>query len=104
MWTIGVTELKPKRNAVNACFFQHRGHWPRIPGLESALTRDLRAALVEGVDRAIFLGDSSGGTGTASNIVGLQTAANVVEKELIHANQQNQGAGQSCDGMLCRIN
>ena len=45
----------------------------RIPGLESALTRDLRMALTEGIDRAIFLGDSTANP-NAGDIVGLTTA------------------------------
>ena len=71
-WTIGVTEMKPKRNAVRLVFSIEDA--ARIPGLESALTRDLRMALVEGVDRAIFLGDA-GATGTSADITGLQSAA-----------------------------
>ena len=38
------------------------------------LQRDLRMALTEGIDRAIFKGDS-GPAGTGADIVGLQTAA-----------------------------
>ena len=70
-WTVGVTELKPKRNAVHAIFSIEDAQ--RIgPGLEDALQRDLRMALVEGIDRAIFKGDS-GPSGTGSDIVGFQT-------------------------------
>ena len=71
-WTVGVTELTPKRNAATLKFSIE--DTARIPGLEPALTRDLRMALTEGVDRAIFLGDS-GATPNAGDIVGLQTAA-----------------------------
>ena len=53
-WTIGVTEMKPKRNAVRLLFSIEDA--ARIPGLESALVRDLKMALTEGIDRAIFLG------------------------------------------------
>ena len=71
-WTISVTELKPKRNAVHAVFsiedVQRIG-----PGLEDALQRDLRAALVEGIDRSIFKGDA-GPAGTDADIVGFQKA------------------------------
>ena len=45
-WTVGVSELKPTRNAVRLVFSIEDA--ARIPGLESALTRDLRMALVEG--------------------------------------------------------
>ena len=72
-WSIGVTEMKPKRNAVHAIFniedVQRIG-----PGLEAALQRDLRSALVEGIDKSIFLGDATP-TAAAADIVGLQTAA-----------------------------
>ena len=56
-----------------------------IPGLESALTRDLRMALTEGVDRAIFLGDATA-TGTDADIVGLNTAA-ITEVAVTQANK-----------------
>ena len=81
-WTIGVTELKPKRNAVRLLFNVEDA--ARIPGLESALTRDLRMALTEGVDRAIFLGDDTG-TPNAGDIVGLTTASGLVEKTITQA-------------------
>ena len=83
-WTIGVTEMKPKRNAVRLLFSIEDA--ARIPGLEAALTRDLRAALVEGVDRAIFLGDA-GATGTGADIVGLTTATGLTEKTITQANK-----------------
>ena len=70
-WTIGVTEMKPKRNAVRLVFSIEDA--ARIPGLESALTRDLRMALMEGVDRIIFLGDATA-SATDADITGLQTA------------------------------
>ena len=82
-WTIGVTELTPKRNAVRLVFSIEDA--ARIPGLESALTRDLRMALTEGVDRAIFLGDATA-TGTDADIVGLNTAA-ITEVAVTQANK-----------------
>ena len=84
VWTVGVTELKPARNAVRAVFTEEDAH--RLPSLEASLRRDLGMALAEGVDRAIFLGDS-GASGTASDIVGLTTAANVVEVDITQANK-----------------
>ena len=83
-WTIGVTELKPKRNSVRLLFNIEDA--ARIPGLESALTRDLRMALTEGVDRAIFLGDSTANP-NAGDIVGLNTAADLVVKTITQANK-----------------
>ena len=82
-WTIGVTEMKPKRNAVRLLFSIEDA--ARIPGLESALNRDLRMALMEGVDRAIFLGDA-GASGNDADITGLQTAA-ITETTLTQANK-----------------
>lgn len=82
-WTIGVTEAKPKRNAVRAVFTIEDA--ARIPGLESALTRDLRMALTEGIDRAVFLGDTTA-TGTDADITGLQTAS-ITETTLTQANK-----------------
>lgn len=70
-WTVGVSELKPTRNAVRLVWSIEDA--ARIPGLESALTRDLRMALAEGVDRAIFLGDA-GANENSADITGLQTA------------------------------
>ena len=83
-WTIGVKELKPKRNAVRLLFSIEDA--ARIPGLEGALTRDLRAALTEGVDRAIFIGDA-GATGNDADIVGLTTATGVDEETLSQSNK-----------------
>ena len=50
------------------------------------MQRDLRAALVEGVDRAIFLGDA-GANEDPGDITGLQTAADLTEKEITQANK-----------------
>ncbi len=87
-WTVGVTEMKPKRNAVRLLFSIEDG--ARIPGLESALTRDLRMALTEGVDRAIFLGDA-GASGTDADITGLQTAT--ITEQTITQNNKILGPG-----------
>ncbi len=82
-WTIGVEDLTPKRNAVHLEFTMEDA--ARLPGLESALRRDLQAGLMESIDRAIFLGDS-GATGTGADIVGLNTAA-ITEVTLTQANK-----------------
>ena len=84
VWTIGVTEMTPKRNAVRLIF--NIEDTARIPGLESGLTRDLRMALAEGIDRAIFLGDD-GATGTDADITGLVDAAGLTEKTITQANK-----------------
>ena len=83
-WTVGVTELKPTRNAVRAVFTEEDAH--RLPSLEASLRRDLGMALAEGVDRAIFIGDA-GATPNSGDIVGLTTAANVVEVEITQTNK-----------------
>ena len=83
VWTVGVTELSPKRNAATLKFSIE--DTARIPGLESALTRDLRAALTEGIDRTVFLGDS-GATPNAGDIVGLQ-GAGITETTLTQSNK-----------------
>ena len=82
-WTVGVTEMKPKRNSVRALFTMEDAM--RLPGLEGALTRDLRMAIVEGIDRAVFIGDA-GGTGTDADITGLTTAA-ITESTITQANK-----------------
>ena len=70
-WTVGVTEVKPTRNAVRVVFTSEDA--ARLPGLEQALRRDMRAALVAGIDKAIFVGDS-GANEDAGGITGFQTA------------------------------
>ena len=82
-WEVGVVDLKPKRNAATLKFSIE--DTARIPGLESALTRDLRMALTEGVDRAIFTGDA-GATPNTGDIVGLNTAA-ITETTLTQTNK-----------------
>lgn len=83
-WTVGVTEVKPTRNAVRVVFSEEDSY--RLPGLEEALRRDMSAALTEGVDRAIFLGDADANEDTA-DIVGLTTATGLVDKTLTQANK-----------------
>ena len=75
-YTIALTELKPKRNAVHTIFSIQDSM--RVPGLEDAITRDLRAAVVDAVDLAIFLGDSTANPNDG-DIVGFQTHANIGE-------------------------
>ena len=83
-WTVGVTEIKPTGNRVRAVFNEEDA--AKLPGLEEALRRDLSMVLTEGVDRAIFLGDS-GANENAADIAGLTTATNVVEKTLTQTNK-----------------
>ena len=81
-WTFGVVELKPTRNSVHAVF--SREDDLRNPGLQDALTRDLRMALVDAVDLAVFEGDADANEDGA-DITGLQTATDVVEEDLTQA-------------------
>ena len=83
-WTVGVTEIKPTRNAVRALFTEEDA--ARLPGLEEALRRDLGMALTEGVDRVIFLGDDGANENTA-DITGLTTATGLTEKTLTQADK-----------------
>ncbi len=83
-WTIGVTEIKPTGNRARAVF--NGVDADRIPGLEQALRRDLRMAMAEGIDRAVFLGDD-GANENAADITGLQTAADMVEKTIKQADK-----------------
>ena len=82
-WTVGVREMRPKRGSVRAVFSIE--DQARLPGLEDALQRDLRAALADSIDAAIFKGDS-GPAGTSADIIGLQTAA-ITEFTLTQANK-----------------
>ena len=82
-WTIGVSELKPKRNGVRVVF--NREDELRNPGLQDALRRDMGMALAEGVDRAIFLGDD-GANPNAGDIDGFVDAT-LGESTLTQANK-----------------
>ena len=82
-WTVTTTELKPTRNGVRATY--SREDDLRSPGLAGALQRELRMALAEGIDRAIFLGDS-GANENSADITGLTTAA-ITEVTLTQSNK-----------------
>lgn len=97
-WTVGVSELKPTRNAVRLVFSVEDA--ARIPTLEDALTRDLRMALVEGVDRAVFLGDS-GANENSADITGLQTAAGLTERTITQsAKTTGEGVLKAFGGLI----
>ena len=70
-YTVTVSELKPSRNSVHTIYSIEDD--ARLPGLEDAITRDMRAAVMDAVDLAVFKGDA-GATPNAADIVGLQTA------------------------------
>ena len=85
-WTVGVTELKAGTEMRFFLEYSAKRIQLRIPMLEEALIRDLRMALVEALDLAIFVGDD-GANEDPADIIGLQTAANVTEKTLTQANK-----------------
>ena len=66
-WTIGVVELRPSRMSIHLEIAVE--DMARIAGLEAALRRDMRSALVERVDRTVFLGDD-GANENSADIVG----------------------------------
>ena len=82
-YTVSVEELKPTRNAVHGIYSVEDNM--RLPGLADAIERDMRDAVVESVDRAIFKGDSGANENTA-DITGLQTAA-IGESTLTQTNK-----------------
>ena len=83
-WTVGTTELKPTRHAIHRVY--SREDDLRNPGLADELQRDIRMALSDSIDLAVFEGDSSG-TGTEADITGLDAATNVVERTLTQTNK-----------------
>ena len=76
-WTIGVKTAEPSRHGARAVFNIEDA--ARVPMLESAISRDLRSALVESMDRAMFIGDANSDEDAIADITGLQTAPGVVE-------------------------
>ena len=82
---VGVTELKPKRNAAHLIFSLEDSY--RLPGLEAALRRDMQMAVMENVDKAVFMGGTSQGSATVADITGLNTATGVIEKEITQSNK-----------------
>ena len=83
--TVGVAELKPKRNTAHIVFSLEDSY--RLPGLEAALRRDMQMAVMENVDKAVFLGGTSQGSASVADITGLNTASSVVEKTITQAHK-----------------
>ena len=83
-YTVNVTEIKPARRAVHGVYSIEDD--ARLPGLGAAIERDMRMAMVESVDLAVFKGDS-GANEDLADIVGLQTAA-ITEATLTQANSK----------------
>ena len=71
-YTVAVTEIKPARRAVHGVYSVEDD--ARLPGLGAAIERDMRMAMVESVDLAVFNGDDGANENTA-DIVGMETAS-----------------------------
>lgn len=82
-FTFTASELKPTRNAISVTYSIEDS--ARVPGLADAIMRDMRSALTESVDKAIFVGDSGANENTA-DITGFQTAS-IGETTLTQANK-----------------
>ena len=82
-YTVAVTEMKPARRAVHGVYSIEDD--ARLPGLSEAIERDMRMAMVESVDLAVFNGDD-GANENVAHIVGMQTAG-ITEATLTQANK-----------------
>ena len=83
-WTIGVTNFEPTRMSLHYKFVIE--DTARIPGLESALKRDMRAGMRENLDRTIFNGDSGAGSDDA-DITGFFAQTDIGEITLKQADK-----------------
>ena len=83
-YTVAVTEIKPARRAVHGVYSIEDD--ARLPGLGAAIERDMRMAMVESVDLAVFNGDS-GANEDIADIVGMKTAG-ITEATLTQANSK----------------
>ena len=81
-WSIAVKTLSPKRGAVHGSYAIQDS--ARLPGLSDALRRDFSMALMDSVDQAIFLGDTTANPNDG-DVVGLATYAGLTEKTLTQA-------------------
>ena len=82
-YTVAVEELKPSRNSVYGIYSIEDEL--RLPGLADAIVRDMRASMVETINKAIFVGDFGANENTA-DITGLQTAI-ITETTVTQANK-----------------
>ena len=82
-YTVVVTEIKPARRAVHGVYSIEDD--ARVPGLSAAIERDMRAAMTESVDLAVFKGDAGANEDTA-DVVGMQTAS-ITEATMTQANK-----------------
>ena len=82
-YTVDVTEIKPARRAVHGVYSIEDDM--RLPGLSDAIERDMRMAMVESVDRAVFNGDP-GANENVADITGMKTAG-ISESTLTQTNK-----------------
>ena len=83
-WTIGTEEIKPTRQGIHYQFAIEDA--ARIAGLESAIERDMRAALRERLDFTIFQGDDTANE-DSSDIAAITGTAGIVEKTITQTNK-----------------
>ena len=79
---VTVVEFKPTRHHAYAKYSIEDA--ARLPGLPDAILRNMRDQIVDGVDKAIFLGASA--SGTEADIAGLNTLT-ITEKTLSQTNK-----------------
>ena len=82
-WTIAATTFDPTRMSVYFEFANEDAF--RVPGLEDALVRDMRASLRERMDYVVFKGDAGANENTA-DIAGLDTIG-ITETEIAQADK-----------------
>ena len=82
---LGVTvhELKPTRMATHLVYSIE--DVARLPGLADAIRREMADALVDGIDKAVFLGATAGGT--EADVKGLFNATGIGEPTLTQSNK-----------------
>ena len=82
--------MKPSRNSVHGIYSLEDEL--RLPGLADSIIRDMRASLVESIDKAVFVGDSGANENSAditensADITGLTTAG-IVESTITQSNK-----------------
>ena len=83
-WTVAVTEAVPKGMTLHIEYANEDAY--RNPGMEDALSRNMRMAAMDRMDHVVILGDTAG-SGTDSDIDGLTGLAGVDEQTLSQSNK-----------------
>ena len=98
-YTVNVTDMKPARRSVHGIYTIEDDM--RLPGLSDAIERDMRAAMVESVDRAVFNGDTGANENTA-DITGMKTVgiseSTLTQTNKIKADENAQAVPALVDG------